>query len=365
MNKIKVLHIVPNMQAGGLETLIMNFMRNIDKNKIQFDFLVHYKEKKFYDNEIESLGGKIYRFALREDHNLVKYIIQLNKFFKTHKEYKIIHCHMESIGFLIFLIAKLNRVKVRIAHSHNIKTENTLKGKIKYILSKPFKYLSTYNFACSKEAGEYLFKNKKYTILPNAIDFDKFKFNQDKRTKIRKELNIKDDTTVIGHIGRFCKQKNHIKVIEIFSKYLEKNPNSKLVLVGVGEELKNIKNKCNKLNITNKVIFLSNRKDTDYLYSAFDLFLFPSLFEGLGIVLIEAQTSGLQCYTTKNFVPKTACISNRIEYIELQDNWTNKLITNNNYNRTNIEFNTNKENFDIKTITKKLQKFYINHYPKD
>ena len=115
---IKILHVVPNMQAGGLETFIMNIMRNIS-DEVEFDFLVHYKEKKFYDDEIERLGGIIYRFALRDDHNIFKYIGQLNKFFKNHKEYKIIHCHMPSIGFLVFLIAKKNGIKVRIAHSHH------------------------------------------------------------------------------------------------------------------------------------------------------------------------------------------------------------------------------------------------------
>lgn len=362
MNKIKVLHIVPNMQAGGLETFIMNIMYNIDRKKIQFDFLVHYKERKFYDNEIESLGGKIHRLSVREDNNIIKYIFDLNRFFKTHKEYKIIHCHMESLGFLIFLIAKINGVKVRIAHSHNINTENTFKGKIKYFLSRFFKYLSTDNFACSKEAGDYLFKNHKYEILPNAIDLTKFKFSKEKRNKIRNELNIDKDTIVIGHIGRFCKQKNHNQLIDIFNEYQKNNPNTKLILVGTGEELENIKEKCIKLNLSNKVIFLSNRKDTDYLYSAFDIFLFPSLFEGLGIVLIEAQMSGLMCYTTDKAVPKEACISNRLTYIKINDDWTNKLINNNKYDRKNIKFNNNKENYNIIKLTKKLQEFYLEKY---
>lgn len=365
MEVVKVLHIVPNMQAGGLETLIMNIMRNIDRNKIQFDFIVHYKEKRFYDDEIIKLGGKIYRFSLRNDHNLVKYIWQLNKFFREHKEYKIIHCHMESIGFLVFLIAKVYGVKVRVAHSHNIKTEDTIKGKVKYIISRPFKYLATNCFACSDEAGDYLFKNKDYTVLPNAIELKKFEFSESKRRKIRNELNISDDTMVVGHIGRFCRQKNHLQLIDIFYDYLKVVPDSKLVLVGEGEELERVVNKCDGLNISEKVIFLNNRKDTDFLYSAFDLFLFPSLFEGLGIVLIEAQVSGLKCYTTKCLVPATACISDNIEYIGLKDNWVKRLVDNNNYCRTEVLFNSNKDNFDIDIISKRLEDFYISEYYRD
>lgn len=357
---IKILHVVPNMQAGGLETFIMNIMRNIS-DEVEFDFLVHYKEKKFYDDEIERLGGTIYRFSLRDDHNIFKYIGQLNKFFKNHKEYKIIHCHMSSIGFLVFLIAKKNGIKVRIAHSHNINSEKSIKGKVKYFLSRFIRYNSTHNFACSNEAGKYLFGKKKYTIIPNAIDLDKFKFDLNKRKKIRKELKINDDTMVIGHIGRFCKQKNHEKIIEIFNSYQKENPNSVLLLVGEGETLTQVKKQVKELKLDNKVKFLGIRKDTDALYSAFDIFLFPSLFEGLGIVLIEAQMSGLYCYTTDKKVPKAALISDRLTYLDGDKNsemWANELIKENNYDRKNINFNKNKENYDIKQIAKELEKFY-------
>lgn len=357
---IKILHVVPNMQAGGLETFIMNIMRNIS-DEVEFDFLVHYKEKKFYDDEIERLGGTIYRFSLRDDHNIFKYIGQLNKFFKNHKEYKIIHCHMPSIGFLIFLIAKKNGIKVRIAHSHHSNCEKNLKGYVKNFLSKFFKYTSTHNFACSQDAGKYLFGKKKYTVIPNAIELDKFKFDVQQRAKIRKELKINDNTMVIGHIGRFCEQKNHDKLIDIFNDYQKINPNSVLLLVGTGETLEKTKNKVASLNLENNVRFLGVRKDTPALYSAFDAFLLPSTSEGLGIVLIEAQMSGLYCYTTDKKVPKAALISDRLTYLDGDKNsemWANELIKENNYDRKNINFNKNKDNYDIKQIAKELEKFY-------
>ena len=360
MEKVKVLHIVPNMQAGGLETFLMNIMRNINREKVQFDFLVHYKERKFYDDEIETLGGKIYRFSVREDSNYLKYICQLNKFFKDHKEYKIIHCHMPSVGFLVLSIAKIHGVKIRIAHSHNNSCENTLKGKIKSFLIRFEKYVSTDNFACSKDAGNFLFGKRKFTVVPNAIVLDKFKFDNEKRKKIRRDLNINNDEIVIGHIGRFCVQKNHDKLIDIFYNYQKKVKNSRLVLVGDGELRELVKEKCVRLNIDDKVIFLGTRKDTDCLYSAFDMFVFPSLFEGLGIVLIEAQMSGLYCFTTYNHVPKEASISDRLIYLKNDDlRWENKLIKNNNYDRINVNFNDNKNNYDIKEVCKKLENFYL------
>ena len=359
MKTKRILHIVPNMQAGGLESFIMNMMRNIDKKKINFDFLVHYEKECFYDKEIEKLGGKIYRFSLREDGKIFKYIKELNRFFKEHQEYKIIHCHMESIAFLIFLVARHNGVKVRVMHSHNISTEPTLKGRVKYVLSRFARLLSTDNFACSHEAGKFLFGKRKYKVISNAIDLDKFKYSKIKRDKIRKELKVNNDIILMGHIGRFCAQKNHDKLIEIFTKYHDNNKKTKLVLVGDGEEKENIIKKCEDNGIIDDVIFLSNRSDTDALYSGFDLFVFPSLFEGLGIVLIEAQMSGLKCYTTKKRVPMEACISSNLQYIDLSDDWTTYLITNNNYDRNIVSFNDNKDNYDIKKLVNTMEKFYL------
>lgn len=159
--KTRILHIVPNMNIGGLETFIMNVYRNIDRDKIQFDFLEHYAEESAYDEEIKSLGGKIYNFTFRNDNNLFKYIKNLNNFFKTHKEYKILHCHMESVGAIVFIIARLHGIKILIGHAHTNSTSNTIKGRIKRFVSKFFKYTTTLNLACSNEAGKYLFRKKK------------------------------------------------------------------------------------------------------------------------------------------------------------------------------------------------------------
>lgn len=359
MGKIRILHIVPNMQSGGLETFIMNVYRNINRENVQFDFLVHYKEKNFYDDEIQSLGGKIYRLTLRDDNNLIKYISDLNKFFRTHTEYKVVHCHMASVGFLVFLIAKKYGVKVRIAHSHNSNTEKTLKGVIKKILVKLLKYTSTQNFACSKSAGKFLFGNKNFEVIPNGIDLKKFKYDEKTREIKRKELNL-EKKFVIGHVGRFCNQKNHEFLIKVFYEVHKKNKNTVLILIGNGELEQKIKDKVDKLNLTNDVMFLGARKDVNELYQAMDLFLFPSKFEGLGIVLVEAQVSGLSIICSDS-IPNEVNITDNIQKLKLDvKQWTNAVLNIDKNYRKKIDKRIDK--FDIKKISSNLENKYIEYY---
>ncbi len=325
--EIRILHIVPNMQAGGLESLIMNWYREMHKYNIQFDFLVHYQKDSFYDNEIRQLGGKIYRFTLRDDNNLVKYIRLLNKFYREHPEYKVIHCHMNSIGFIHMMIAKKNGVKVRIAHSHNSKTENTLKGTIKAILMRPVRFVSTHNFACSTEAGKYLFKNKSFTIIPNAVNVNRFKFSPDKR-KVYRKTNHLDHKTVIGHIGRFDEQKNHKYLLEIFKEVQAINPNSILLLAGTGKLLPEITEYASNLNLTKSIRFLGTIKNTDEFYQGIDVFVLPSLFEGLPVTGIEAQIAGLPCFFSKS-ITKEVKISNKAVFLPIDTSprvWSEAII---------------------------------------
>lgn len=364
MSEIRILHIVPNMQAGGLETFIMNVYRNIDKSKVQFDFLVHYKKRCFYDDEIEKLGGKIHRFSLREDNKVLKYIKQLDDFFKTHKEYKIVHCHMSSISFLVFWVAKKNGVKIRIAHSHNSNTENTFKGFVKKILIQPCKYLSTDNYACSKSAGKFLFGSKSFTVIPNGIDIEKFKYNEKIRNEMREKLNIKDKF-VLGHVGRFCEQKNHDFLINVFYEVQKYEPNSILLLIGTGELEDKIKKKVQDLKIKEKVLFLENRQDVNKLYSAMDCFTFPSKFEGLGIVLVEAQVSGLNIITSTK-VPDEVMISKGIQRLKLDVNmWKEEILKLKNLKRTYQKINEKILEYDIKAVASKLQEEYEKYYQKE
>lgn len=353
---IRVLHVVPNMNAGGLETFIMNIYRNIDRNEIQFDFLEHYQEKSFYDDEINSLGGKIYHFSLRDDNNIFKYIKNLISFFKYHKEYQVIHCHMESIGALLFIIAKFYGIKIRIGHAHTNSVSNNLKGYIKRFTSSFFKYTTTINLACSELAGYYLFKNKKFTVIPNGIDFDKFVFNEQKREEIRIKYNLTNNF-VIGHVGRMDDAKNQLFLIDVFNEYLKYNNNSKLVLIGDGEYKAKIQTKIKKYGIESNVLLLGVKSNINEFLSAFDLFVFPSKFEGLGIALIESQINGLKTLTSDN-IPSNTNISNYIKYIPLNEqDWLSEIIKVNKRDNK-IIYNKNKDNFNIKTVTDKLIKIY-------
>lgn len=353
---IKVLHIVPNMNAGGLETFIMNIYRNIDKNKIQFEFLEHYREESFYDNEIKSLGGKIYHFSLRNDDNIFKYIKDLISFFNNHRDFQAIHCHMESIGALVFIIARFYGIKIRIGHAHTNSVSNNFKGYIKRFTSLFFKYTTTINLACSESAGNYLFKSRKFLVVPNGIDFKKFEFSQENRNNLRLKYNLKNDF-VIGHVGRMDDAKNQLFLVDVFNKYLKYNDKAKLILVGDGEYKSKIQTRIKKYGIENNVLLLGVKSNINELLSAFDLFAFPSKFEGLGIALIEAQINGLKTLTSID-IPSNTKISNYIKYLPLnEEDWVSE-IRKVSKRDNNIVYNENKNNFKIETVVDKLLKIY-------
>ena len=328
MEKVRVLHVVPNMHAAGLETLIMNIYRNIDRTKVQFDFLVHYKERHFYDDEIEKLGGKIYRLSFRNDGNLVKYLKDLDYFFQNHR-YSIVHGHMESTACFYLGIAKKYNVPIRIVHSHNTSTEKNLKGFIKYQLQKLSTTFATEYFACGKLAGEFLYKNKPFTVIHNAIDLDIFKPDIEARNILRDEYNI-GNKFVLGHIGRFNSQKNHMFMLDVFEKFHKLIPESLLILVGEGETENDVRNKVVKLGLSDSVLFLGVRSDINSIYNMSDIFLLPSLFEGLPVVGVECQAAGRQALFSDAITDEIK-ITKLIEFLPIDtensvDIWCEKLM---------------------------------------
>ena len=293
--KIRVLQIVPNMRSAGIENFIMNLYRNIDLEKVQFDFLVHNKEKKDFDEEIEKMGGKIYRLSYKDDKNIFKYIRDLNRFFKEHKEYEIVHGQMQSMMPLYLYIAKKNGVPIRIAHAHNSHYEKSMKGILLHFFSRFSKKYATDLWACSKNSGEYLFGKRKFEIIHNAIDMDKFQYNEEVREKVREKEGLKEKF-VIGHIGRFELQKNHEFLIDIFYELQKLMPNAVLLCFGCGGRQEQIKEKVKRLHIENKVYFKGVVSNTEEYYQGMDCFLLPSKYEGLPLVGVEAQVSGLPCF---------------------------------------------------------------------
>lgn len=362
MEPIRILQVVPNMQQGGIENLIMNLYRNIDRSKVQFDFLVHYKEEFYFDKEIEKLGGRIYHFSVMNDKNVIKYYFDLRKFFSKHKnEYKVIHGHMASLAFIYLGVAKKFGINTRIIHSHGTSHLKSLKGYVKFLLFKLAKYNANKYFACSTEAGRYLFGNSEFEIIPNAIELEKFKYDRSVRSQIRDELGIKESSLVIGNIGRFNLQKNHTFIIDIFSKILEKEKNVILLLVGIGELQQEIKEKIEKLKLENNVLLLGVRKDVEKIYQAMDIFLMPSLFEGLPLTGVEAQASKVRCYFSDT-ITKEMIISDNVEYLPLNlsaQEWCDAILERNKYDRENVILYNN--DFDIKYLSDKMEKRYIEY----
>lgn len=300
---IRVAQIIGKWRGGGVESMVMNYYQHIDRNKIQFDFIIDEDSTNIPTEEIKKLGGKI--IFVPPYQKVFKYIKTLRAVFKENN-YRIVHSHINTLSVFPLYAAKKAGVKVRIAHSHSTTNKKEpLRNFLKNFLRLFSKKYATDYFACSELAGRYQFGNKafnqgKVTIIHNAIDIEKFKPNKKIREKIRKELNIKDSTLVIGHVGRFVKTKNHKFLIDVFAKVHEKEPDSILLLVGEGPLLPQIIDKVKKLNLENSVKFLGQRNNIEQIYQAMDIFCLPSLYEGFGLVALEAQIAGVKCICSKN-----------------------------------------------------------------
>lgn len=359
---IRVLHILQRMEAGGTQALLMNIYRKIDRSKVQFDFLVEYPDRQFYDDEIEKMGGRIYYSTVRKDFNIPKFTKNLKHIFAENPEYRIVHVHTYSIGYFCLKAAKQAGVLVRIAHSHNNETVHDAKYVVKLALQKLYTIYATDLFACSEEAGKYLFKDKPFQVLKNAIDSEKFIADEKIRRGIREELGL-TDKFVVGHVGRFHPQKNHDFLIDIFEKIKKKKPGAELILVGTGPLEEKIRQKVEEKHLMDCTHFLGNRKDMNRIYQAMDVFVFPSLFEGLGIVAIEAQAAGIPMVCSEGLPPETdiSPLYKRLALGEGADKWADEAIrmSNNKYRHINMHRYVVDAGFDMSATAKKMEKYYI------
>lgn len=358
---IIVAQIMGKMVGGGVEAFVMNYYKNIDKSKIQFDFIIDSDSTFVPRKEIEELGGRIIEIPPYQ--HIFKYMKELIKLFKKEK-YEIVHSNINALSVFPLFCAKMACVPVRIAHSHSTTNKKEWKKNLLKNILRPFsKVFATKYFACSEHAGRWLFGSKffdsnKVKIINNAIDVQKFDYNIENRNKVRKELQI-EDKFVIGHVGRFIPQKNHERIIDIFNNYYNKNPDSVLILIGDGILKNQTEQKVKELGIDNVVHFLGVRNDVNELFQGMDTFLFPSLYEGLGMVLIEAQCSGLQCIASTE-VPMEAKITDDLNFINLNENddvWCNA-IKNIKYRQSKIE-SVIVSGYDIREESRKLADIYI------
>lgn len=357
---IRVLHIVTTMNRGGLETMIMNYYRNIDRSKVQFDFLVHRNQESDYDQEILSLGGKIYRINHLNPFSF-KYRKELKQFFKNHSEYKIVHCHLDCMSSIPLSYAKKAGIGVRIAHSHNSNQDKNLKYLLKLFYKRKISKVSTDLFACGDKAGKWMFGNSEFSVINNAINTKQFLFDVNLSNKMREKLNIKDKF-VIGHVGRFNEQKNHNFIIDIFKELTLINNNVILLLVGDGNLKNEIEKKVKDLGLSKYVIFYGKCDCINKIMQAFDIFLFPSLYEGLPVTMVEAQASGLKCFIS-NKVPRECIITDNVVILNLDDSSKNWAININKYSngyiRKNMLKSISDNGFDIEKRVKELEEFYI------
>lgn len=365
--KIKIAQIIGKWVGGGVEAVVMNYYRNIDHSKIQFDFFCDEDSTNIPYEEIEKYGGKV--ILIPPYQKIFEYQKILKKELKK-ENYKIIHSHINTLSVFPLYAAKKVGIPIRIAHSHSTTNKKEWKRNIIKQLLRPFsKIYATDYMACSEHAGRWLFGNRAYDegkvyLLNNAIDVNKFKYDENIRNKKRNELKIEKDTLVIGHVGRFVTTKNHAFLVNIFNEMHKKNKNTMLILIGKGPLENSIKKKISMLGIEDSVKLLGQINNTNEIYQAFDILILPSLYEGLGMVAIEAQCSGCPCICSRN-VPKETKISDIIEYVDLNDDvtiWINKIYKYKNIKRKSYEEETSKNGYNVYTEVKKLEEKYKSYY---
>lgn len=360
---IRILQVFGGLNRGGSESMIMTLFRKIDRSKVQFDFVKHTSVRCAFEDEIESLGGKIYCAPKFKFYNYLSYRKWWKHFFEKHPEYKIIHGHLFTIASIYFNIAhKYGRIT--IGHSHSAKSP--IKS-LKSLLKRPFIYAlsktSDYRFACSQDAGKWIYKDKPFTVINNAIDTERFTYSAEKAEKIRKEFNL-HGKIVLGNIGRLTTQKNQGFLIDIFAEFHKKNINSALLIVGTGELENFLKEKVARLGLKDSVYFTGSRPDVPNLLSAMDVFVFPSLWEGLPVTIIEAQAAGLTCLMS-NAITSEAIVSNLVTCLPLNQGvspWV-QAIENRILERKSIYNEIQKAGYDINTNAKKLLDFYTELWP--
>ena len=310
---IRILHVIGRMDLGGAETLIMNLYRHIDRNNVQFDFVENTEKAAAFDSEIRSLGGRIYHCPHYNGKNHFAYVKWWDRFFKEHAaEYAAVHGHLGSTAAIYLRTAKKYGLHT-IAHSHN--TKGVGFGDLIYrAYAFPTRFIADRFFACSRAAGIDRYGKKvgadpeRCIVLHNSIDTKHFAYDPRLRAETRAKLNVSDEELLIGHIGRFVPQKNHTFLIDIFSEVCKIHENSKLLLLGKEDAAQTVRRKVETLGLTDRVILAGVQNDTSPYYQAMDVFALPSLFEGLPVVMVEAQTAGLPCIISDK-TPE-ACILN-------------------------------------------------------
>lgn len=359
----RVLQVGLTANRGGVESFVMNIYRNIDRSKIQFDFLVDHDKELPYEDEIKQLGGKVYH----EYYNMKEETAgkSLKDFFQNHSEFEVVHVNLNNLNtyFRVLQIAKKQKIKIRIIHSHNngYMFKYNFKQKLYELYAKlTMKMVASDFLACSEEAGIWMFgKSNKFEVIPNAIDIDKFVFDLNIRAKIRNELNIWPDEKVLGFVGSLNYQKDPVFLIEIMHELVIADDSYRLVILGQGYLIEEVNAKIDEYQLQNKVVIVGNVPNVNDYMQAMDIFVLPSKFEGFGIVLLEAQASGLKCVTSKGVVPESTNVTGEVTFVAKADGpmvWA-ETIRNTELNR--IDSSKMKESeYNIKNLIDSISRIY-------
>ncbi len=357
---IRVLQMIGSLNMGGSQTMIMNIYRNIDRTKMQFDFILDHPKETYFAEEVKALGGRIYTMPMFNGANAAEVKRDWNNFFYLHPEYRVLHSHVRSYASLYLPVAKKHGVKT-IIHSHSTSNGTGPAAMAKNALQFPLKKQADILMACSTEAGLWLYgdkacKSDKYFYLPNGIDLERFSFSKEKRNKARQELGL-EGTYIVGHVGRFIEDKNHIFLVEAFAKLHEKRDNARLLLVGEGSMQLAAAQKAVQLGVAEHVIMTGNRNDIPELLCAMDVFAFPSVREGLPVTLVEAQATGLPCVISER-ISTDVDVSPLVSRLPIDstDAWAEALMKA--QKRQDVSSFITACGFDVKDSAKKLTELY-------
>ena len=361
---IRILQYIGSLNVGGSQTMIMEIYRKIDKSKIQFDFIIDHDNELFFSEEIINMGGKIYTLKNINEVNFFEFKKQWQNFFISHKEYKIIHCHVRSVASIVLKIAKKNGVKT-ICHSHSTSNGRGIKSIIKRIFQKNICKNADFLFACSEDSGKWLYgdywdlKKKNCFLVNNAIDSSKYSFDCQIRKEIIEKYNF-DNKIIIGQVGRLIDLKNHLFSLEIIKKLVEYNNRYILLIIGDGPNRELINDKIIEYKLEKNVFLLGNKNNVNEFMQAMDIFIMPSKYEGLPLALVEAQASSLPCIVSKN-ITAGFLIDELIYKLSLEniDEWVDVITSISNVKRINRKKRIIESGFDIKENVILLENFYI------
>ena len=362
---IRILQSVSNMDRGGIETMLMNFYRHVDRERVQFDFLANKPDPGDYDEEINAMGGRI--FVSPGYMSYGKYVAYMTDLFKTHPEYQIIHTHNGSLMLYALRSAKKNGIPVRIAHAHATAVPVGWKNELKKLMRPMIKYAATEYWGCSDAAGRFYFSEKRWNgrheLIRNAINVGDFTFSEEKRDKIRREYGL-GDKTVVGHVGRLAPQKNQKKLLEVFREVHSMAPDTHLIIIGTGELEERLRQYAAELNLTDSVTFTGVQKNVNEWYSAFDVFVMTSLYEGLPVVAVEAQAADLPCVLCDTITPEVK-VTDNVRFFglnELPEVWAEAIVGFKPRKRVSRYAELEKNGYDISSEALRMQRLYLELY---